>query len=97
MTSALAPGAIGLVSKVPPRSVAVWGRSPVLDQVTVVPASTVSFRGEKSKSTISASPASWARRGGRGGRGRGGHQDQAGQGEQGQQAEGAHVGYLAVT
>ena len=45
VTLALAPGAIGLVSKVPPRSVAVWGRWPVLDQVTVVPASTVRRRG----------------------------------------------------
>ena len=45
-TWALAPGAIGLVSKVPPRSVAVWGRAPVLVQVTVVPASTVRRPGE---------------------------------------------------
>ena len=55
VTSALAPGAIGLLSKVPPRSVAVWGRWPVLVQVTVVPASTVRRRGAKSKSTILAS------------------------------------------
>jgi hypothetical protein len=41
VTLALAPGEIGLVSKVPPRSVAVWGRCPVLVQVTVVPAFTV--------------------------------------------------------
>ena len=87
VTSALAPGAIGLLSKVPPRSVAVWGRSPVLVQVTVVPASTVRRRGAKSKSTILASSPAWAA----GGRGRGGQQDQAGQGEQGQQAGGAHV------
>jgi hypothetical protein len=92
VTSALAPGAIGLVSKVPPRSVAVWGRWPVLDQVTFVPAATVSRRGEKSKSTMLASPPSWAAAGAPdgGGPGRGGDQDQAGQGEQGQQAEGAH-------
>ena len=88
VTSALAPGAIGLVSKVPPRSVAVWGRWPVLDQVTVVPAATVSRRGEKSKSTMLASRRPGRRR--RGGLGRGGDQDQAGQGEQGQQAEDAH-------
>ena len=72
---------------------AVWGRWPVLDQVTLVPAATVSRRGEKSKSTMLASAVlGGGGRGGRsrGGRGRGGHQDQAGQGEQGQQAEDAH-------
>ena len=100
VTSALAPGAIGLVSKVPPRSVAVWGRWPVLDQVTLVPAATVSSpRGEVEVDDLGLPAVLGGGRGraGGGGRGRGGQQDQAGQGEQGQQAEGAHVGYLAVT
>ena len=34
-------GPMGLVSKVPPRSVTVWGRSALFVQVTVVPTATL--------------------------------------------------------
>jgi hypothetical protein len=60
VTVALPFGAIGWVSKVPPRSVAVCGRSPVLVKVTFVPAVIVDSLGAKSKSTISIPPASCA-------------------------------------
>ena len=98
MTSALAPGAIGLVSKVPPRSVAVWGRWPVLDQVTVVPASTVSRRGEKSKSMILASPPSWAAAAAGAAAAGAATRTRPVRASRGsRRTEGAHVGYLAVT